>query len=1157
MAPFGSSTASREESTFKGTLSNGQRENSVIGDSDRSASVLEGNASQAFVSGANMLQGSSTSSADSDPSAQSSKLDPKATSQKYTVTSSGELRQVLGTSLGNSLEDCAFRTANLISRLPADSEKLKEFKVRMQEASGKSRYEKRLDESVHKLNKVWEAVKPKNQFQNELLPNETISGSHLSKMGSQTHRSPTEFANPRLKSRPKNVILNKCIRTSAIEIQAEGQNNSFGQPLAIGKNRENIEDGGKVCDGVEEKIQRLPTIEETRERKAKRKPSMCTGSAGSIDGEGKPKRAMYLKRANESGVQSCDAIGLRFVDHDKNYTGGIYLQTKGKASRAPRTGNLIVGNSSSLSHSSETLEALEQPSNVNEPHSVSGTINGKRTHLAQWVRQRPQKISRTRRANVVSPFLNCDEMQVPLEGCSPSEAGTRTNSTTTSGPPISKGAINNINCDRMKNVNNSSPTRLSQSEESGAGGLDVSKGDERVINNSCNISSYMSVTEKEKLNKVETGDGLRRQCRGSSDFSVLKSGISSTEEKLDTLTSTKPIRNMKPSSEKKARSRRSHNSKAIAHLGDIAGRSGDDREELLSAANFASNASYIGCSSSFWKKVEPNFAPVSLDVIVYLKQLVKTIEDDQRCLSQRLCLQSDAPEGVVLTDKLLLQSPLEGDRGRSILDQTESKEPPSMVDTVDQHRAGSFLCSQMNLENKPAPLYQRVLSALIVDDQTEETVGDENISFLCERDDSTLEAWDFENQFNNSRTEHGCNTDTVSCKGNATSEHTCMEDKLLLELQSVGIYPELVPDLADGGCEAIDQNIIQLQKECFQQLTKKRKYFMKLIQAVEEGREMEPRALEQVAMDKLVELAYKKKLATRGTSAAKYGLSKVSRPAALGFMKRTLARCRMFEETGKSCFQNPMFKDILFATLARENNAASTLAENLPLAHNSQQECALSGSFPCTEQNVLGNSDHPSDLDAAKIGPILNGGKKEEVLLDEVGASASLKPTSTLGNSFLGGAKGKRSGRVRNKDTSRRSSVQRGVRSSASNTRSECKIKPKAKPKAAQLSTSAEGSLGKLVENINSENQLACGSGQLVSDDNNRKSKVGSVSHGNDYAVETEEPMDLTDVPELDSTEVGVGKDLDSWLDIDVDAIQDDEVAVGLDIPMDDLSMVL
>ncbi|MCH91289.1 hypothetical protein A2U01_0012215 [Trifolium medium] len=75
----------------------------------------------------------------------------------------------------------------------------------------------------------------------------------------------------------------------------------------------------------------------------------------------------------------------------------------------------------------------------------------------------------------------------------------------------------------------------------------------------------------------------------------------------------------------------------------MAGRLGGDREELLSAANFARNASYTSCSSSFWKKMEPNFAPVNMEIIAYLKQLVKTIEDDQRCLSQMLCLQSDAP----------------------------------------------------------------------------------------------------------------------------------------------------------------------------------------------------------------------------------------------------------------------------------------------------------------------------------------------------------------------------------------------------------------------------------------------------------------------------------------------------------------------------------
>ncbi|XP_072074503.1 uncharacterized protein [Arachis hypogaea] len=87
---------------------------------------------------------------------------------------------------------------------------------------------------------------------------------------------------------------------------------------------------------------------------------------------------------------------------------------------------------------------------------------------------------------------------------------------------------------------------------------------------------------------------------------------------------------------------------------------------------------------------------------------------------------------------------------------------------------------------------------------------------------------------------------------------------------------------------------------------------MKLIPAVEEGREIEQRALEQVAMEKLVELAYKKKLATRGSSAARNGLTKVAKLVALAFMKRTLARCRKFVEIGRSCFLEPVFKDVLY-----------------------------------------------------------------------------------------------------------------------------------------------------------------------------------------------------------------------------------------------------
>ncbi|MCI19789.1 hypothetical protein A2U01_0040949, partial [Trifolium medium] len=126
MAPstkFNSRAASREESAFNGTFSNEPRENLINGDSDKSASFREGNESQTIISGANMLQESTTSSGDSNPLAQSLKVDPKTIGgQKY--TSPNELRRVLGISLGNTL--------------PADSEELKRFKSSLEEAAAKA-----------------------------------------------------------------------------------------------------------------------------------------------------------------------------------------------------------------------------------------------------------------------------------------------------------------------------------------------------------------------------------------------------------------------------------------------------------------------------------------------------------------------------------------------------------------------------------------------------------------------------------------------------------------------------------------------------------------------------------------------------------------------------------------------------------------------------------------------------------------------------------------------------------------------------------------------------------------------------------------------------------------------------------------------------------
>ncbi|RYQ93492.1 hypothetical protein Ahy_B09g099768 isoform D [Arachis hypogaea] len=1247
---FDLSATSPEEPVFRGTFLNGQRGILMNGSLDRSASFCDGNEGQVC---STVSRGNYTSTGDPAPVAQYLILDPITMGdQKY--TRSGELRRVLGITFGSTREDCAFGTANLKHPPPVATEELKRFKASVQEASARARYRsKRLDESLHKL-KCWEALNMKKQLRNEILTNERLGGGpHFLKMGSQTHRNPSEHVNQRLEDRPKNVILNKRIRTSATEIRAEGQSTScMRQPLAVGKDRDNMKDSSRGCDTVEEKMRKLPAGGETWDKKMKRKRSMGTFFSRSNDGEGELKRVMHLKLTNESGMQSSDAQGLRsgytvgnskldvaslstisiacatakneqekvsrdsmdglnnerdahkgskFNVRDNNYTGGTYALPKGKASRAPRTAPLMAGNSSSVSHSSETLETWEQPSSTNKPHLV--TINRKRplpagsssSPMAQWVGQRPQKISRTRRANVVSPVLNCDEVQVSLEGCSPVDVGTRMTFTT-----VSKDAVNIIKEGRVKHENVSSPTRLSESEESVAGengecklnekGLGSNDVDERAINNSYNLSSPALATKKKKMPGKEIGDGLRRQGRSNRGASVSKNGISPVKEKLEIATLTKPIRSMKHSSEKNGSKsgrpplKKSCDRKTITRNGlpstsdspDIAGESDDDREELLAAANFAN----IGCSSSFWKKLEPYFGPVNLEDIAYLKHLVKSTEEDHRCLSQMLGLGNDALDERTHTDNILSPGSLSGERERRVLNQTDSIKMSLMADMLDQHVDASFLSRQMVTEgNKVPPLYQRVLAALIIDDQIEETVGDGNMSFSEYEFNSNMVSCNGNASLTNG-TAHGHEGDVflqqmhqgplhprtekldmlsengipdmhrVSCSSsfNCDYEQLGVDDRILLELQSVGLYPDPVPGLADGDCEAIDQDILQLQKELHQQVTEKGKGLMKLIPAVEEGREMEQRALEQVAMEKLVELAYKKKLATRGSSAARNGLTKVAKPVALAFMKRTLARCRKFVETGRSCFLEPVFKDVLFASPARNGNAGPVLAVNLPQTLNSQQDHAFSGLFPCKEQDVLGNLDNPSDQDFARTGPILNRGKKKEVLLDDVSGCAALRSESTLGNSFMGGAKGKRSGRERDKGTSARNSASKGGRG-------ERKTKAKPKQKSAQLSTSGIGSHSQLMENNNTEHKLASGSNEPTSSGSNKKSKVGSASH---VSIDPEEPMDFANLHELDPMELGVDselnghQDLDSWLNIDEDGLQDD--AVGLDIPMDDLS---
>ncbi|MQM03107.1 hypothetical protein Taro_035881 [Colocasia esculenta] len=408
-------------------------------------------------------------------------------------------------------------------------------------------------------------------------------------------------------------------------------------------------------------------------------------------------------------------------------------------------------------------------------------------------------------------------------------------------------------------------------------------------------------------------------------------------------------------------------------------------------------------------------------------------------------------------------------------------------------------------------------------------------------------------------------------------EHMPLDDKILAELQSIGLYPDMVPGLAEGEDEDIDKDLLELKKRLYEQMRRKKHHLHRLDKAIQKTKEANERKLEQIAMDKLVEIAYKKCLGGRGShgSANKSGANKISKQVALAFVKRVLARCRKFEETGVSCFSEGAFKEVLFSAPLQSadaksddvvpGNASKTHVE----IHNGHQEPQI-GAFGVltngTERN--GPTSLRSEPDSYQ-GPALsdqafakqelttNRGKKREVLLDDVVGTAS---RAALGNALLGGAKGKRSERDRDQSMLRNSAPKAG-RPSLSNVRGERKPKAKPKQKTAQLSTSGNGLLGRFTEPISAVPSAHESLETVKAGVSKGNQLLLSSTNASNSSKDVEETIDFANLP-LDSIEEldvgdaldGQGQDIGSWLSVDDDALQDNDLMMGLEIPMDDLS---
>ncbi|XP_022752570.1 uncharacterized protein LOC111301277 isoform X2 [Durio zibethinus] len=1244
-------------------------------------------------SGNNLSRGNLGLSSDMPPLPQCLPLEPLTLgNQKY--TRSGELSRVLGVPLRSSTsEDHSFGVSHPKPSPPVATEELKNFKESVQDASRKARDRvQKLRESISKLERYRNALSSKKRQRSDISCERT-SGVNMAKMGSQIHRNPHDIMTQRLEDRPKGVGLNKRVRTSVADLR-QGIIEKDGDVLSA-------VNGGSAR--IEEKIRRLPG--EGWETKLKRKRSVAAVGNRVNSGDRDIKRPMQPKLSSESKLRSCDTQGFRSKSspgvsginrsdasfeaagsdagtvlrnelesnsiprdrtamleqrvvvkannkatlQDDNQASGPSTMLKGKVSRAPRTGAIMVLDSSSKVHlSSGALQGWEQP-NLNKIQALGVGSNQKRSMstgssshaMTQWGGQRPHKNSRTRRATLVSPVSNAEAL-ISNQGFATPDSVARA-SIGTGGSLIGSSVDNATPKIKREPENVSSPFGLSESEESGA---EDNKSKEKGIDSgevnlpsSQKAGAFLLPTRKNKMSANEIGDGVQRQGRsGSTAPPSTKPAVHPMREKLGNITTTKPILSARSASDKnksktgRPPSKKLKDRKATIRVGsiqnnvssDFTGESDDDHDELFTAATSAANASVHACSGPFWKKMGSIFNSVSSEDATYLRQQLSFSEGLDESLSQMfgegynvlgVVLQKDesnsveemakinAPSGgfdIKKFDKVtplcqrVLSALIEEDESEEIYHHIEAKNMSLHYASDDSH-CGS--CNQMDVESK--------------DRDRMESEVESNADFQCQKnsvlDRHSCDASVASNTFRNSSMSNSlhsserwlgdddflhsdmgpvseiCSTDLghlqpkeINVSGisslDCQYQFMPMDDKLLLELHSIGLYPETLPDLAEGE-EAINQNVVELNEHLYQQIQKKKKKLGKIDKAIQNGREEDRRNIEHVAMDQLIQMAYKRRLACRGNNSSKSAVRKVSKQVALAFVKRTLDRCRKFEQTGSSCFSEPALHDVMFSVPPCSNEAKSvdcigsgTASNTCNETSNHQAEArgsgAVSSAFERYDSSDAFPSVHSSEHAVSKYGSMLNKGRKREVLIDDVVGSASSRVTSTL-DGTVGGVRGKRSERDREqiRDNLRNtSSVSGAGQTSLENSKGEQKTKAKPKQKSNHLSTSGNGFNGRLTEPLlpsRGSYHPTANSGKVTE----REARSTSPSNMCKNSSK-DEPIDFANLQlkELDtmeelgvSNDIGGPQDLSSWLNFDEDVLQDHD-SIGLEIPMDDLS---
>ncbi|XP_020583198.1 uncharacterized protein LOC110026560 [Phalaenopsis equestris] len=634
----------------------------------------------------------------------------------------------------------------------------------------------------------------------------------------------------------------------------------------------------------------------------------------------------------------------------------------------------------------------------------------------------------------------------------------------------------------------------------------------------------------------------------------------------------------------------------------------DDHDELVAAATAAVDTGRA-CSSSFWKQLEPVFSFVSSEDIAFLREQIQLTDES----AARTHVDEDNFQKLKVDLELVPMS--SGPVGTNAWKSTSLSDG---ISSYECDREGGFMKDTGHtgpLSNSGVSLCQTLLSAIIGEEDIENICSTvdygEGYSFedcndtqfelekglkskvlnLQLQGDSQFartsdcykvdEDWRFPYLTSTERSGTNGIMETYSKtssnfqltpkqlvpKQTTPSNGACtvfqynqmnINDRLIVELSEIGIHPEVesVPDLKYGEHEDITESIHMLEEKLKEQAANRKGLLLKLEKAAMDAKEQQQSEVELLAMDRLVERAYDryKACGRPGTSGSR-NVSKVAKNANMAFVKRTLARLDKFEETGVSCFDQPIFRDMFSASSHCSNSQSMDISAN---DHNAVTNSQITGKADLHEKYSSAALPHPF----REGEPGSNRLKKREVSLDDVaGSSFPSSRTPVPGTSMVSSAKGKRSERDRDGKGHNRGSLSKngtpkvGRPASSGSLKAEMKCKSKPKTKTTQSSTSANVLHGKNTETSAAGSPLPPKSSGFGARDGEKNDNLCSLpDSGIKKFSNSGEAVDSSNLP-LDVFE-GQGQDIASWLNFDDEGLQDNGDYVGLEIPMDDLSDV-